>query len=65
MFVSGIGGDFGGKDDPARGRRDYESRQQTTGTPQTGVASPVDPNLSTECQNIETPDFQAPNYQTS
>ena len=65
VFVSGTGDDFRGKDGQARGRRDHERRQQTTGTPQTVVANPVDPNLSTECPNSETPDFQAPNSQTS
>ena len=27
VFVSGTGGDFGGKDDLARGSRDYVNRQ--------------------------------------
>ena len=32
-----------------------------TGTPQTAVANPVDPNLSTKHSNSEIPDFQAQN----
>ena len=46
-----------------QGVEEIMRRQQTTGTPQTVVANPVDPNLSTEHPNSETPDFQAPNSQ--
>lgn len=65
VFVSGTEGDFGGNDGPVRGSRDSESRQQTKGTPQIVVTSPVDPNLSTEFQNTVTPKIQAPNSPTS
>ena len=33
VFVSGTGDDFGGKDGPAKGRREHGRRQQATETP--------------------------------
>ena len=65
VFFSGTGGDFGGNDGPIRSNRGSERRQQTEETPQTVVASPVNPNPSTEFQNIATPEIQAPNSPTS
>ena len=60
MFVSGIGDDFGGKDGPAKGRREHGRRQQATETPQTAMATPVNSDLSTESAIPEIPVFQAP-----
>ena len=64
MFVSGTGDDFGGKDGPAKGRREHGRRQQATETPQTAMATPVNSDLSTEHAIPEIPEFQAPISQT-